>query len=172
MRKQRGFSLSEVAMGVAIVTALSGLVAGTAAMVQTQSRGAAHIERAKQLLAAADQYMMERGGFDYCKNPDNLQVYLKWGAGATPQYTYEWGRGTSGGIGRVATANASYPAGFANTDFPITNWISKGQILYFYKNNNTDNYFYVWDGRKQVTYNYYAVQVYDSKGYPMFTGGR
>lgn len=171
MRRQKGFSLAEVALGVTIVAALSGLVAGAASMAQFKARGADHIGLAKELLAAADQYMQDRSGFDYCKNPDNLQRYLKWSNAATPQYSFAWGR-WFGGIGRVGAANNAYPAGFSNTDFPLSAGITRGQILYFYKSNNSDEQFLAWDGTKELKYKFYAVQVYDQNGYPMFTGGR
>lgn len=173
MRRRSGFSLAEVALGVAIVTALSGMVAAASHQVSKQTKINHLIDKAQEVLAAADRYMMDRGGFDYSMDPGLFHMrYLFWGTNpaATNPYQPLFYNGwvTSWG-GAATTADGGYPNGFSNGQYPSA---SKGFIKYFYKGNRTWNTMLAYDGRTGVTYDYYAVQVTDDRGYPVFTAGR
>lgn len=175
-----GFSLVELSFVIVIILILSVLIAGGGSYLSIQAEGHKLSERARELVAALRAYegANTNSGFPYPQPPLNdnpalaaaLAPFLSSQSSATDYYDNPYSINGQARVAPVPTSAASYPPNFGLANYPLTT--NFGRTYYFYKSGAANGAsINVWSGTTTRNYLYYAVQVIDHKGYPLFTDG-
>lgn len=171
--RQRGLSIAEVAMAIGVSVAVSATVATTGVHLMKQNKFQKVVERAKDIHQAIERYYQDGNGMTWVKtfaNTTNFENALK---------PYLSDQAALTGYTNPVTGVLSYPFqdGMLNGQtyaypgvYPMTGM--KGQIYYFWMNQNAPGTFTIWDGSANKSFTMWALQAIDDNGFPLVTLGR
>lgn len=188
MRRQRGFSLAEISMGVGIVVGLTTLGISAASYVQTKAKFQQLAEDARAMHNAISAYYSDASRFNTSEptppawgaiGPLIGRYYTPPVVTADPEYfnpvsnAVDTPTKVTHDDGTVTVS--AYPTGYASGNYPLASGMY-GKIIYFWFYSNdgqaTPYVMQIWDGVKQNNFRGWAVQAIDDKGYPLITLGR